>query len=309
VSNGVLYVIAVLIWGSTWFAIEFQLGTVDPEVSIVYRYVAASVLLFAWCFLRGLRLRFSWRAHGRFVVLGLFLFSLNYVLAYRAQVHITSALCAVAFSTLLWMNIVNARLFFGVRSDRRVLVGATFGILGVLVLFSPQIRDVSVSDSVLVGLALAMLGALSASFGNIASQHAQKMKLPVIQSNAWGMLYGSLWTGSYALATGREFGFDWSSGYILSLVYLVVFGSIIAFGAYLTLVGRIGAHRAGYATVMFPVVALILSWLFEGLALDLPTVAGSALVIAGNLLVLGVRRPRKFARSRAALLAPPATLD
>jgi drug/metabolite transporter (DMT)-like permease len=196
-----------------------------------------------------------------------------------------------------------------VRAERRVLVGATLGILGVLVLFAPQIGDVAISDSVLVGLVLAMLGALSASFGNMASQHAQKMKLPVIQSNAWGMLYGSLWTGAYALLTGREFGFDWSPGYVLSLLYLVVFGSIIAFGAYLTLVGRIGAHRAGYATVMFPVVALGLSYLFEGLALDLPTVAGSGLVIAGNLLVLGVRMPRKFARRRAAPLAPTVTLD
>ena len=308
-SNGALYAIAILIWGSTWFAIEFQLGVVEPEVSIMYRYVAASVLLFAWCLLRGLRLQFPVQAHARFAVLGLLLFSLNYILAYRAQVYITSALCAIAFSMLLWMNIVNARLFFGVRADRRVLVGATLGIVGVLVLFSPQVGNLTISDAVVTGLLLAMLGALSASFGNIASQAAQKMQLPVIQSNAWGMLYGSLWTGAYALLTGREFGFDWSPGYVLSLAYLVVFGSIVAFGAYLTLVGRIGAHKAGYATVMFPVVALVLSYLFEGLALDLPTVAGSGLVIAGNLLVLGVRMPRKFARRRNAAVPPGVTLD
>jgi drug/metabolite transporter (DMT)-like permease len=308
-SNGALYLIAILIWGSTWFAIEFQLGSVEPEVSIVYRYVAASALLFGWCLLRGLRLRFPAWAHLRFALLGLLLFSLNYIFAYRAQVHITSALCAVAFSMLLWMNIVNARLFFGVRADRRVLLGAACGIVGVLILFSPQVGDVAIDDSILVGMALALLGALSASFGNIASQQAQKLRLPVVQSNAWGMLYGAAWTGAYAFQTGKEFGFDWSAGYLLSLMYLVVFGSVIAFGAYLTLVGRIGAHRAGYATVMFPVVALVLSWLFEGLALDLPTVAGSGLVIAGNLLVLGVRLPRRILRSGDATMAPRVSLD
>jgi drug/metabolite transporter (DMT)-like permease len=278
--------IAVLIWGSTWFAIEFQLGTVEPEVSVVYRYAAASGLLFAWSWLRGLRLRFDWHAHIWFALLGLLLFGLNYILAYRAQVHVTSALCAIAFSMMLWMNIVNARLFFGVRANRNVIFGAMLGVAGILMLFSPQIGELTLSDSVVTGLALALLGALSASFGNMASQHAQNLRLPIVQSNAWGMLYGSLWTGAYVFYSGYEFTFDWSMPYVLSFLYLVIFGSIVAFGAYLSLVGRIGAHRAGYSTVMFPVVALILSFLFEGLDLDTPTVVGALLVISGNLMVL-----------------------
>ncbi len=292
-SNAALYLIAVLIWGSTWFAIEFQLGVVEPEVSIVYRYVAASGILFAWSRARGLRLRFAWKNHAWFALLGFLLFGLNYVLAYRAQVHITSALCAIAFSMMLWMNIVNARLFFGVRSNRRVLAGALLGMAGILTLFAPHIGELSFSDSVLWGLVLAMLGALSASFGNMASQHVQKQKLPVVQTNAWGMLYGALWTGIYVAWAGYDIVFEWSPGYVLSLLYLVIFGSIVAFGAYLTLVGRIGAHRAGYATVVFPIVAMILSLLFEGLALDAPTMIGTLLAIGGNVLVLrGGASPR-----------------
>ena len=288
-SNRALYILAVVIWGSTWLAIEYQLGVVAPEVSVVYRYIAASALLFGWCLARGLGLRFEWRAHVWFAVLGFLLFGLNYVLTYRAQVHITSALCAIAFSMMLWMNIVNARLFFGIRADRRVLVGAMLGVVGTMTLFAPQIGELTLSDSVFVGLLLAVVGALSASFGNMASQHAQKLKLPVMQTNAWGMLYGSLWTGAYVAYMGYEFTFDWSPGYVLSLAYLVVFGSIVAFGAYLTLVGRIGAHRAGYAAVMWPVVALFLSMVFEGLILDAPTAIGTLLVIGGNLLVLRSR--------------------
>ena len=289
VSSRGLYVLTVMIWGSTWLAIEYQLGVVAPEVSVVYRYAAASALLFAWCGARGLGLRFAWRAHVRFALLGLLLFGLNYVLAYRAQVHITSALCAIAFSMMLWMNIVNARLFFGVRSERRVLLGALIGVAGTMILFSPQIGELTLSDSVFVGLVLAVAGALSASLGNMVSQRAQKLSLPVIQTNAWGMLYGCLWTGGYVAYAGYAFTFDWSPGYVISLAYLVVFGSIVAFGAYLTLVGRIGAHRAGYASVMWPVVALVLSTAFEGLRLDVPTVLGTALVLGGNLLVLRSR--------------------
>ena len=285
-SNAFLYVITVLVWGSTWFAIEFQLGTVEPEVSLVYRYVAASALLFAWARFRGLKLRFDLGAHVWFVLLGFFLFGLNYILAYRAQIFITSALCAIAFSMMLWMNIINARIFFGVRAGRRVILGALLGIAGIFTLFAPQIEQVSLNDAVFFGSFLAISSALLASFGNMVSQKAQKLGLPVIQSNAWGMFYGALMTGTVSVVQGYTFTFDWSAGYVLSLGYLTIFGSIVAFGAYLTLLGRIGAHKAGYAMVMFPVVALILSGLFEGLEIDASIIVGSALVLAGNLFVL-----------------------
>jgi drug/metabolite transporter (DMT)-like permease len=224
--------------------------------------------------------------------MGLLMFSLNYILAYRAQIYITSALSAIAFSAMLWMNILNARIFFGVRVSLRIYLGAFLGMVGIVVLFGPQVSEVSLSDGVFFGSLLAVVGALMASFGNMASQAAQKEKLPVVQSNAWSMLYGGLFTGVVVLVRGQEFSFDPSPGYVISLIYLTVFGSVVAFGAYLTLLGRIGAHRAGYATVMFPVVALVLSILFEGLALDWSILLGFALVLAGNLLVLMQRRAR-----------------
>ncbi len=285
-SNTLLYTITVLIWGSTWFAIEFQLGGVAPEVSVVYRYAISAVMLFAWCHVRRLDLRFEWRAHVWFALLGLCLFSLNYVLAYRAQIHITSALSAIVFTAMLWMNLLLARILFGVRAGARVLFGAVLGIAGIVTMFAPRIGVVSFEDSVFVGSTFAFLGAFVASCGNMASQRAQTLSLPVIQSNAWGMFYGAILTGIYALIAGHPFTFDASPGYVVSLIYLSVFGSIIAFSAYLTLLGRIGAHKAGYAVVMFPVVALILSTLFEGLSIDLPIIVGTVLVLAGNVFVL-----------------------
>lgn len=285
-SNGVLYTLTVLIWGSTWLAIEYQLGVVEPEVSIVYRYIAASAILYMYCKIRGLSLSFKAKDHVLFVALGLLLFCLNYIFAYRAQEHITSAMAAIVFSTMLWMNIILARAVFGIRATPRVLFGAVLGIVGIVVLFAPQIGVVSLSDGVFYGSLLALAGAFSASCGNMVSQAAQKRALPVVEANTWGMFYGAVLTAIVAVASGHEFTFDATFTYISSLVYLALFGSVVAFGAYLTLLGRIGAHKAGYATVMFPVVALALSLAFEGLALDVTIVTGTSLVLLGNLLVL-----------------------
>ena len=285
-SNTFLYIVTVLIWGSTWLAIEFQLGVVEPEVSIVYRYAMASVVLFIWCKIRKLSLVFNVKYHIFFVLLGLLLFSVNYILAYRAQIYITSALAAIAFSTMLWINIVLSRIIFGTRATGRVLFGAALGIVGIVVLFAPQITEISLSDGVFFGSLLALLGALTASFGNMVSQAAQKRSLPVIETNTWSMFYGGVLTGVVALVSGHEFNFDATFTYIASLMYLAVFGSVVAFGAYLTLLGRIGAHKAGYATVMFPVIALLLSVAFEGLRLDLAIIIGATLVLLGNSLVL-----------------------
>jgi drug/metabolite transporter (DMT)-like permease len=288
-SNIALYAAAVLIWGSTWLVINFQLGTVAPEVSVVYRYGIATVLLMAYALLRRLNLRFGIRDHLRFVLLGLFLFSFNYIATYSAQVYIASALNAVAFSTMVWMNLINSRLFFGTTVEPKVWLGASLGMTGVVLLFWPEISDISFSDKTLIGASFCLSGALLASFGNMVSSRAQAEGVPVLQANAWGMFYGTLITAVVVWRKDLPFNFEYTFSYVGSLLYLAIFGSILAFGAYLKLVGQIGPARAGYAVVMFPVVALVLSVLFEGLAIDLHMVVGVALVLLGNLVILGFR--------------------
>lgn len=291
-SNTFLYATAVLIWGSTWFAIEFQLGVVEPEVSVAYRYLAAAALLFIWCKSRGLQLLFDVKSHRWFAAMGLLIFSVNYIFAYRSQIYITSALAAIIFSCMQWMNILNGRLFFGVAVGPRLYLGALLGISGIACLFAPELRYFSWSSGVLLGSVLALLGAYTASLGNMASQAAQKAALPVVSSNAWSMLYGGLFTTLIALFQGHEFIFDPRPAYLWSFAYLTLFGSVLAFGAYLTLLGRIGAQKAGYATVLFPVVALLISMMFEGLRLNALMLIGVVLVIGGNLLVM-TDRPTK----------------
>jgi drug/metabolite transporter (DMT)-like permease len=284
--NFLLFLLTVLIWGATWYAIEFQLGVVAVEVSLAYRYAIAAVLAFSWCLLTGRNLRFGWREHRYFLLLGLFLFGLNYLSAYHAQIYISSALNAIGFSAMIWMNILNARLFFGKAIAPRTYFGAALGMAGIVIIFWPEVNSISLTDTVLIGAFFSLLGALLASVGNMASQLAQQRKIPVLAANAWGMFYGAILNGGIALALGRPFNFDASPAYLTSLLFLAVFGSVVAFACYLTLLGRIGLERAGYVAVMVPVVALILSALLEGLQLEAHLLTGMALAIGGNFFIL-----------------------
>jgi drug/metabolite transporter (DMT)-like permease len=298
VENAGLYLLTSFIWGSTWLAIKYQLGVVAPELSIVYRFALAAAMLGGYVWLRRLPMRFSRRQHGFIALQGAFLFSINYVLVYVAEETLPSGLVAVIFSTIILMNVLLGALLLRDPIRLRVLVGGLVGLLGLTVIFWPELVGFRLSGARGVGLVLSLLGSLSASVGNIISARNQRDKLPVVQTNALGMAYGALLTLGYALARGAPLRFDPSPGYVLSLLYLAAFGSVIAFGGYLTLLGRIGPDRAGYIAVVFPVVALALSTLFEGLRWDPISLAGAALVVAGNGLALSRSRRRGAAAAR-----------
>jgi drug/metabolite transporter (DMT)-like permease len=285
-----LYLAAVLIWGSTWFAITFQLGRVPPEVSVAYRFALAGVLLFLWCLVRRLRLAYSLREHGMMALQGALLFGFNYVCVYLAEAQIASGLVALIFSLIVFLNIANARVFLGTPLKPVTMVGAAFGVAGVGLVFLPELGRASASAHPALGIAYAVVAVISASLGNIVASRNQKHGLPVVQLNTFGMLYGALFVAVYALLVGRPFLFEPTVPYIVSLAYLSVFGSVIAFGAYLTLIKRIGAPRAGYTGAAIPIVALMMSACFEGLRWQAGTFAGIACCLTGNVLVL--RRPR-----------------
>lgn len=285
-----LYAISVLIWGSTWLAITFQFGTVPPAVSVVYRFLLAGAILFAWAALRRIPMRFSTQEHLWMGLQGLLLFGINYLCVYLAETHITSGLVAVTFSLLTVMNIAGSRIVFGTPLRPAVVLGAALGIAGVALVFLPEIRGGRASGSAGLGLAFALAGAVSASIGNLVAYRNHGRGLPVVPMNAFGMVYGGLFVAAYALATRQPWRFDLSARYLLSLAYLALFGSIVAFSAFLVLLGRIGADRAGYVTVAIPVVALLLSGLFEGLRWHPSLVAGVLLCVAGNVAVLRSRR-------------------
>jgi drug/metabolite transporter (DMT)-like permease len=300
VSNLGLYLASVVIWGSTWIAITFQLGRVPAAVSVAYRFALASLVLLLWARLRRLSLRFSGRDHLAMAAQGLLLFGANYVCVYLAEGELPSGLVAVIFSLMAFLNIFGARLFLDAPVRRGTLVGAVLGVGGVALVFLPELHGPSGKGRATVGLAFALAATVSASLGNIVSARNQRRGLPVVQLNAYGMLYGALFVGAFAVATGQPFRFDPSPAYLLSLLYLAVFGSVIAFGAYLTLLGRVGADRAGYTSVAIPMVALLVSTAFEGLRWHAYMVVGMALCVAGNVLVLARRRTSGAAPPRPA---------
>jgi len=285
-KNLTLYIITVLVWGSTWIAIKYQLGSVDPMVSVIYRFGLASALLMVFCRIRGLSLKFTVREHLFMLVLGIFLFSLNYWLVYVAEVYLTSGLVAVLFSSIVFFNIANGFIFLKTPVERKMVTGALLGIVGIGMIFWPEIRSFSLSDKGLLGIVLGLFSVALASLGNITSARNTKNNIPVIQANAFGMGYGTLVLLVIALFLGKEFTFSFSLPYVGSLVFLSVFGSIIAFGCYLTLIGSLGANKASYTIMLVPVVALIISSFLEGYTWNLFAIAGLSLVLGGNFLAL-----------------------
>jgi drug/metabolite transporter (DMT)-like permease len=237
---------------------------VDPILSVAYRFTLASLLLLVFAMLRKINLRFTARQHVFFGLQGALLFSLNYLLVYLAELRLTSGLVAVIFSTLVFMNILIGALFLGTPVRLNVVVGALIGLAGISMVFLPELSAFSLQDRGFVGLLLSLGGTLFASMGNIVAARNQREGLPVVQTNAFGMGYGAILMFAIALIAGTPFRFELTPTYIASLVYLALFGSIIAFGAYLTLLGRIGADRAAYTSLLFPLVALGISTLFEG---------------------------------------------
>jgi drug/metabolite transporter (DMT)-like permease len=290
-QNALFYAVTCLIWGSTWLAITFQLGVVPPEASIVYRFALAALILMVYAAARRLPMRFSLRQHGFMALQGVFLFSLNYILVYLAEQNLASGLVAIIFSMLILSNVVLGALFLRNPVRPRVVLGGVIGVAGLALVFWPELRGLGANGVWRIGVVLSLAAVLSASVGNIVSARNQRSGLPVVQTNAFGMAYGALVTLVIALARGVHFTFEPTPVYVLSLVYLAVFGSVIAFGTYLTLIGRMGVDRAAYIGVVFPLVALLLSILFEGLSLGVLGLVGVALVAAGNVLVLNRRRP------------------
>jgi drug/metabolite transporter (DMT)-like permease len=280
------YSATVCIWGSTWIAIKFQLGVVDPMLSVGYRFALASALLLIWCRIGRLPMRFTPGEHGFMALQGIFLFSLNYLLFYLAELEITSGLAAVIFSTILLMNMLNGAIFLKTPLDKKVFSGAFLGLLGIVLVFRPEITSFSLEQQGLRGIVLCLLATFFASLGNILSARNQKNQLPIIQSNAFGMGYGAILMLVVAGFTGKPVIFETTAFYIGSLVYLAVFGSIIAFGCYLSLIGSIGADRAAYSTLLFPLVALAISTIWEGYHWTGSAVTGIILILSGNFLIL-----------------------
>jgi drug/metabolite transporter (DMT)-like permease len=287
VPTPLIYAFVVLIWGTTWFTIKFQLGVVAPEVSLVYRFGLAAVCVFVYARATGSPLALSLRDHRMVALQGATLFCLNYWMTYLSTQYLTSGLVAVLFTSIIFFNLVNGRLIFGTPVERRVLLAAAAGMLGVALLFLPELQAAMHDAAIARGAALALLATYVASLGNMAASRNTREGLPVVTVNAYGLAYGTAGLAVIAVLRGTPVAFDPRLPYVLSLLYLSLAGTALAFGLYLALIKRIGASRAAYSSVLFPVVALAVSTLFERYEWSLPAVVGLGVLVVGNALALG----------------------
>ncbi|MFD9901728.1 DMT family transporter [Mesorhizobium sp. NPDC059025] len=286
-----LYALTVVAWSLSWYAIEFQVGIVANEVNIVWRFAIATALMFGWVVLKRGRLCFALADHMRFVALGILMFSSNFLLFYYGAGYLVSGLLSVVFSLASVMNMMLGAVVMRERPSPRILLGGLTGFCGIALMFLPEIIGHDLGGGTLVGLAFCVAGTLSFCVGNVISAAGMRKGLPLVSMNAWGMFYGTLWSAILALLMGRTFTVVPTVAYFGSLLFLAVVSTIMGFAAYLTLLGRIGAARAGYATVLFPIFALLVSTVLEGYRWTAFAIVGLALVAIGNVLVVrGGRR-------------------
>ena len=298
--NFILYTAAALIWGSTWLGIKLQLTQVPPILSVGYRFCLAALILAVYCILRNKRLSFSRRDHLFMAIQGFSLFGLSYCMSYLATSYLTSGLVAVVFSTILMWNILNLRLFMGQAIAWRAFWGGILGLFGICIAFWHDLSTFTATRG-LIGLGMALVGAYLASVGNVVGARNARTGVPVTQANVYGMAYGGLLTLAIHFGGGGELVMDWSAGYLAPMLYLTIFGSIVAFGCYMLLIGRIGAEYAAYVTLLMPIIALFLSTLFEDFLWTSNAAIGVAIVLIGNLFILtsAEKLTRAYRRIRA----------
>ncbi|MEQ8653117.1 MAG: DMT family transporter [Kiloniellales bacterium] len=286
-----LYLMTVLVWGTSWIALKWQLGVVAPEVSVFWRFLAAALVMVVWLALSGKTWRFPISLHLRFAAMGACLFCFNYFFFYIGGAVLPSGLLSVIFSMASVINLFLAALVLGAKLSGRSLLAAAIGVVGIACLFWPEVVGAELNLDALKALLLCLLATTIFCIGNMISAGLQRRRIPVVSATTWGMIYGTSFLGVIGLARGQAFIVEESLRYLGSLAYLAVFASVIAFAGYLTLLGRIGAGRAGYATVLFPVVAMAISSVLEGYSWTWIAIVGVVLALGGNVLILtGARR-------------------
>jgi drug/metabolite transporter (DMT)-like permease len=284
--NTLLYLSVIIIWGTTWIAINLQQASgVAIPLSISYRFfLAAAVMLIALGVTRRLQ-RLSLVDHLFCLLQGCCVFAGNFYCFYHAVAYINSGLESVIFSMAVLFNPFNSMIFFGKRPSINTLPAALLGLSGIVLLFWQDMQAHHMTGELFKGIGLSMLGTYGFSLGNMISSRHQQHHLNVLSTNSYAMGYGALVMLIVAWLQGATPEIEWSVRYLGSLGYLAIFGSVVAFSAYFILLGRIGTAAASYSTLMFPLVALSISTCYEGYHWQISAIAGLCLILLGNLVM------------------------
>ena len=281
-----LFIATLLCWGPTWYVIKFQLGEVDPMVSVFYRFFIASVFLIIFCLIKKISLKFKLKEHFYIALLGILLFNINYVIFYLSTQYLISGFVALCFSSILFMNVINNIIFHRSFPSIMTIIGGTIGTLGLIIIFLDELINFTFSNKISYGIFLGIIATYFASLGNLVSAYTSRIKLAVVPVTGYGMLYGSISLLIYLMIIKTPLNYDFSISYNISLIYLSLFGSVFGFTLYLSLIKKIGANDAAYVAIIMPLIALLVSSIFESLAWNINLIIGSILIVIGNFLIL-----------------------
>lgn len=305
-----LMVLAVGIWGTTWHAITYQLAVLPPETGVALRFALAAAAVLAFAAGRGDAWRLPWKAHGVLAVQGIFMYGLAYIGVYEAERHVPSGLVAVGYSASPLIMGLAARALWGTPVSGRFLGGGLLGVLGVVLIFAPELATVGARPDAGLGLFWTVAAVLLSAVGALAASRNHALGLPFWPALGWGLAWGAgtaavvaAWTQPWP--TGLP-AWPTALSWWLSLAYLSLAGTIVAFAAFLTLQTRLGPGPASTVGVMTPVVALVVSALFEGYRPEALTWLGVACTVGGNVLMLARASGRTPGGARDPKVSAPA---
>jgi drug/metabolite transporter (DMT)-like permease len=284
--NWQLFAICVVVWGTTWHAITYQIADVAPEFAVALRFALAGSTLLAFAAWRGDRLRFAATAHAAMALQGTFLYGVSYVCVYHAERFVASGLVAVGYSASPLITGLGAAALFGVAIGGRFVVGGLVGLAGVALIFWPEIMRPADGDKGIWGGLFTVASVLLSAVGSLSASRNRQRGLPLLPAMGFGMLYGALAAALIGLVLGRHVAWPAAPSWWLSIVWLAFAGSALAFACFLTLQDRLGPGPAGTVGVMTPLLALVVSVLFESFRPEPLTALGIALAVVGNAMML-----------------------
>jgi drug/metabolite transporter (DMT)-like permease len=286
-KNTFLFSLCSLIWGTTWLVIKFQINSTSPVVGVFYRFALASLMMFLFNHLVTKKsIIYPAKNHLYFFLQGIFNFSINYILTYMAEEKMNSGLVALTFTSLIYFNMIGLRLWFKKPISKNIFWGGFLGALGIVLLFWKEIHSFKAGEGPILGVLLGLIATFFASNGNMFALKNHQLKIPVVIFNSYGMLYGALFSLMIGLFRHENFTLPTTPSFLFSLFYLALFGTVIAFWAYQTLVGSIGADRAAYSSIISPMLAVVVSNFFEKVPFTPYLMAGILFCLLGNLLSL-----------------------
>lgn len=281
-----LFVFLVFLFGSGPYSISLQLGTVAPEPLVAYRFALAAVFLMGVALMLGRSLRFSLREHRYLALQGVLMFSFTDLLFYYAVARIPSGLAQLVMSMLIIGNVLFGALFLALPVRPRVVLGAIIGLGGIALVSWPELQGIDLTGTAPLGLAIAIAAMLSVSLGITTPARNQRAGLPVLETTGICMGYGAAVSFIVSLLLGRGFAFEFSPTFLGAFAWVTVMVTAAAFLIWLVLLGRLGHDRAAYVILLTPIVALTISTVLEDYVWTGLAVAGIALVLAGNVIVL-----------------------